>query len=103
MNEAALGFIRLCIHIVQGYVIAGALFALLFVIFLVGRIDASARFHREEFNWKLLLSWLDTIGFRILIFPGVVAFWPLFAVRLLRGRTVPIERNAHRDRAAGSS
>ena len=103
MNEAALGFIRLCIHIVNGYLIAGALFAGLFVIFFVGRIDESAHFHRERFNWKVLLSWLDTIGFRILIFPGIVAFWPLFAVRLLRGKTVPIERNAHRDRAARSS
>ena len=103
MNEAALGFIRLCIHIVSGYVIAGAIFALLFVAFLVGRMDESAHFHREKFHWQLLLSWLNTIGFRILIFPGVVAFWPLFAVRLLRGKTIPLERNAHRDRAARSS
>jgi len=36
---------------------------------------------------------------RLLIFPGVAAFWPLFAWRWLVGAGEPIENNPHRARA----
>ncbi len=42
-------------------------------------------------------------GFRILVFPGLVAFWPLLALRALRGGGPPAEHNAHRDAAEGRS
>lgn len=67
------------------YVIIGALFAVVFVSFGVGRVDASARG--------------AGIGFRALIFPGVAALWPLLAWRWLRGAPQPRERNAHRTAA----
>jgi hypothetical protein len=38
----------------------------------------------------------STWGFRLLILPGVVALWPLLAVRWLSGKPPPEERNAHR-------
>jgi hypothetical protein len=43
--------------------------------------------------------------FRLLITPGLIAFWPLLLWRALRGRgdSPPAERNAHRDREKDSS
>lgn len=37
------------------------------------------------------------IAVRLLILPGVAAFWPLFAWRWLTGAPEPVERNAHRN------
>ena len=42
-------------------------------------------------------------GFRILMIPGLVAFWPLLALRALRGGGPPAEHNAHRGAAEGRS
>ena len=68
------------------YAALGVLFAVPFVIKGAGRVDESAR----DGTW----------GFRVLIFPGVVAFWPLLAKRWAAGLTEPpAERNPHRDRA----
>ena len=36
---------------------------------------------------------------RLLIVPGVAAFWPLFAWRWMAGAAVPVERNPHRTKA----
>ena len=53
------------------YAAAGLLFALAFVIFGAPRIDASARG--------------SGLAFRLLIFPGSVAMWPLLWSRWRRG------------------
>jgi hypothetical protein len=37
--------------------------------------------------------------FRLVILPGIVAFWPLFAWRWIAGAREPIERNPHRSKA----
>lgn len=66
------------------YVAAGLAFAVLFVTAGVGRLDRGARG--------------AGVGFRLLILPGVTAFWPLFAVRWARGTPPPLERTAHRRR-----
>ena len=71
------------------YIVAGVLFAVPFVLVGVGRIDPSARG--------------GTWGFRLIILPGVVALWPILAVRWLTGKLPPGERNAHRDRARGAA
>ena len=43
-----------------------------------------------------------TLGFRLLILPGLLVFWPLFVLRLFKGqKTPPVESNAHR-RAANT-
>ena len=66
------------------YVALGIGFALLFHWRGLARVDRSAA--------------LSTWGFRIMITPGVVALWPLLALRWARGNGVPKpERNAHRD------
>lgn len=65
------------------YAALGVLFAIPFVVAGVGRIDPAARG--------------GTIGFRLLIVPGVIALWPLLAQRWRRGITAPpAERNPHR-------
>ncbi|MCI0352764.1 MAG: hypothetical protein L0Z53_25360 [Acidobacteriales bacterium] len=64
------------------YVLLGVLFALLFVTRGVQSIDTQA--HNAP------------IGFRLIIFPGVVAFWPLLFRRWLQGLSdPPVERNPH--------
>jgi hypothetical protein len=69
------------------YAIVGVVFALLFVVRGVQRIDPVAR----QSSW----------GFRAMIFPGSVALWPLLLRRWLRGLPPPAERNAHRNATRG--
>lgn len=64
------------------YAAVGALFALAFVARGARRIDPSAV--------------KGSLGFKIAIFPGVVALWPILARRWLAGGPPPEERNAHR-------
>jgi len=70
------------------YIVIGVIFALFFVGLGVKRIDPAA----EE----------GTIGFRVLIFPGAVALWPLLMRRSRERTPPPVERNAHRDVARGA-
>jgi hypothetical protein len=61
----------------------GAIFAIAFVLEGVKRIDPQA----------IGTGW----GFRLLIFPGSVAFWPLLLKRWALGpHDPPEERNPHR-------
>lgn len=65
------------------YAALGLLFALIFVWVEVERLDTQARGAGA--------------GFRLLILPGVVAFWPLFLQRWARGMAEPpLETNPHR-------
>ena len=82
---AYLTFAALLVGAVGLYALVGLLFAIAFVLAGVNRVDPVAR----EGTW----------GFRLIIVPGVVAFWPLLATRWVSGRPPAAERNAHRDRA----
>jgi hypothetical protein len=55
------------LYIVMGYLIAGLLFSVAFVTRLIGRLDESA----------VGAPW----SFRLLIFPGCVALWPILLNR----------------------
>ena len=55
-----------------GYGLAGAVFAVVFVLFGIHRIDSVAE-HAP-------------FGFRLIVIPGVAAFWPLLLARWLRAR-----------------
>jgi hypothetical protein len=69
------------------YLACGLVFAVPFVFFVVGKIDP----HAAHGPW----------GFRLLIIPGVAAFWPLLLARWLAGvRKTPEEYNAHRHAAS---
>ena len=71
------------------YAVVGLLFAIAFVLVGVNRVDPVA----HEGTW----------GFRLIIVPGVVALWPLLALRWAGGRPPAEERNAHRARAREGS
>ena len=73
------------VTLVTLYLAAGLVFAVAFVLRGASRIDpAAAR---------------GTWGFRLVILPGVMAFWPLLAIRWAKGQGPPEEHNAHRDAA----
>jgi len=70
------------------YAACGFLFAIPFVLKGVKLIDP----HAADGSW----------GFRVLIFPGTLALWPLLLHRWLKGISKPPEeRNAHRQAAKG--
>jgi hypothetical protein len=64
------------------YLAAGAVFAVAFVFRGVQKVDSQA----DGSGW----------GFRTLIFPGSLAFWPLLLSRWISGKPAPEERNPHR-------
>ena len=65
------------------YAALGLIFAVLFVWIGVQRLDSEAQ--------------ASGIVFRLLILPGVAAFWPMFLLRWTRGLAEPpVERNPHR-------
>jgi len=65
------------------YVSLGLAFAVPFVWSGVQRLDSEAQ--------------RSGIGFRLLILPGVAAFWPMFLYRWRRGvAEPPVENNPHR-------
>ena len=79
MSETAA---TLLLILLGGYFTLGLLFAIPFVCVGLAHIDAAAA--------------AGSIGFRLLILPGVMLFWPLLAGRWLRGvRMPPDECSAH--------
>jgi hypothetical protein len=65
------------------YALAGAVFAALFLWRWVGWLDPAAAH----------ASW----GFKVLVFPGVTLFWPLFLTRVVAGISAPPDEwTAHR-------
>jgi hypothetical protein len=65
------------------YLLGGLTFAIPFVWLGVGKVDPQA----ADGSW----------GFRLLIIPGTMFFWPLLAVRWVSGvKGPPEEKNAHR-------
>ena len=65
------------------YLLCGFVFAIPFVLVGAGKIDP----HAAHGSW----------GFRLLILPGTLAFWPLLLRRWLKGiHKPPEECNAHR-------
>jgi len=74
---------KLFVYALGIYAGLGLIFAALFVWIGVQRLDSEARG--------------SGIAFRLLILPGVAAFWPMFLQRWTRGSgEPPVERNPHR-------
>jgi len=84
------GVVEFVVWSLEVYAIHGLVFALLFLPRGLERLDPAVR----GSGW----------GFRLIVLPAVVAFWPLLLHRWRRARRgaayPPIETNAHR-RAAG--
>lgn len=75
--------IKIFVYGLETYAGLGLVFAALFVWTGVQRLDSEAQG--------------SGIGFRLLILPGVAAFWPMFLQRWMRGRVEPpVERNPDR-------
>jgi hypothetical protein len=71
------------VYVLIAYAGVGLAFAVVFVWFGVERLDSEAKG--------------AGIGFRLLILPGVAAFWPLLLQRWVRGiAEPPTETNPHR-------
>jgi len=71
------------VYVLEAYGLVGLLFAAIFVWFGVQSLDSEARG--------------SGIAFRLLILPGVAAFWPMLLGRWIRGLPEPpIEQNPHR-------
>jgi len=71
------------VYAFMAYAGFGLVFALAFVFSGVQRLDSEAQG--------------SGVGFRLLILPGVAAFWPMFLRRWVRGITEPpAEKNPHR-------
>ena len=77
---------KIIVALFELYVLAGVGFAVLFLPRALVHLD-----HRLEGAPGTL---------RLLILPGVLALWPLFAKRWMTGAPEPIERNPHRTKAA---
>jgi len=74
---------EIVVKTVELYLACGAAFAAIFVWTWIGVVDPAAR--------------QGTLGFRLLVFPGVVMLWPVLALRLARGATEPPDEwTAHR-------
>ena len=69
----------------EAYAIAGVVFAAVFLTRGIAQVDPRV----VGAPWTL----------RLLILPGIVALWPLFARRWASGASAPIEDNPHRARA----
>jgi hypothetical protein len=71
------------VYTLAAYAGVGVMFAVPFVWLGVQRLDSEAQG--------------SGIGFRLLILPGVTAFWPMFLYRWRRGTIEPpVETNPHR-------
>jgi hypothetical protein len=79
-------FAELFVDLLAVYSALGVIFALPFLAAGVQRIDSQAKGSGP--------------GFRVLLFPGTVAFWPILLHRWVRGRPDPaLEQNSHRRNA----
>jgi hypothetical protein len=76
-------FAKAIVYTLALYAGLGSVFAVPFVWLGVQRLDSEAQG--------------SGIGFRLLILPGVAAFWPMFLYRWRRGvAEPPVEKNPHR-------
>ena len=86
MDGIGVAVVEWLIKAVRAYIFSGLVFSVPFVLFGIQRVDPDAR------GWA--------VGFRLIIIPGLCAFWPLFMIRLIRGKRRPTERTTHRVAAA---
>jgi hypothetical protein len=76
-------FAKTIVYALAIYASLGLVFAVPFVWLGVQRLDSEAQG--------------SGMGFRLLILPGVAAFWPMFLYRWRRGMAEPpVEENPHR-------
>lgn len=76
-------FAKALVYALEAYTLLGLVFGGIFVTAGVQKLDSEARG--------------SSLGFRLLILPGVAAFWPMLLARWVRGLAEPpVEKNPHR-------
>jgi hypothetical protein len=65
---------EIVVDLLAFYAVAGALFAAAFVSLGIGRVDPVAQ-HAP-------------LGFRLIVFPGAAALWPLLLIRWIRSSSL---------------
>ena len=90
MNSTVISITEFSINLVRIYFIAGFIFTVPFLLFGLQKLDHGAQWRSGFMNI------INGVLFRCLITPGMCAFWPIFVVRLIRGKSLPTEMNAHR-------
>lgn len=74
--------VTIAVDLIYLYIAVGFFFAIAFVFSGVQKIDEQAEG--------------PSVGFRFLIFPGIIAFWPVLLRRWRRASgQPPLERNPH--------
>jgi hypothetical protein len=66
-----MALVEMFVNLFIAYFAFGLLFAIVFVAKGIGRVDPVARG--------------SSIGFRLIVLPGVAALWPLLLARLIQG------------------
>lgn len=80
MSEAVA---KALVDLLAAYAGVGLVFGVMFVWRGMARVDAAAQG--------------TGLFFRMLVLPGVAAFWPMFLARWARGMSdAPVEKNPHR-------
>jgi hypothetical protein len=77
--------VSLAVAALEAYAVAGVVFAAAFLTWGIAQVDPRV----VGAPWTL----------RVIILPGIVALWPLFARRWASGAAAPIEDNPHRANA----
>jgi hypothetical protein len=88
VSLAAIDLAQAAVFAMEAYLAGGLLFAMVFLTRGVSTLDL-----------RIIGA---PITLRLLILPGVIALWPLFARRWAAGANQPTEQNAHRARAHGT-
>jgi hypothetical protein len=70
--ETEIMIVELILKALTVYLVCGSLFAIAFIIKGVEKVDTSAQD--------------SSLGFRIIIFPGAVVFWPLLLKKWLKAK-----------------
>ncbi|MGE3844429.1 MAG: hypothetical protein AB7I50_22930 [Vicinamibacterales bacterium] len=70
------------VFLLQAYAVAGFLFSAAVLPRHINQLDAGMT--------------KAPAALRLLLVPGMTAFWPVFALRWLKRTSAPVERNAHR-------
>ena len=90
MNPTAIAITEFLIKIIRIYFIAGLVFTVPFLLFGIQKLDHGA-------TWQLnVWGILKGVLFRCLITPAMCTFWVIFALRLIKGKSLPTETNSHR-------
>lgn len=75
-------FLNILVWLVTGYIVVGIILASILSFTQIHKIDPAAR--------------RASLGFRLIVLPGLAMLWPLIVLRVVRGASPPTEKTAHK-------